>query len=78
MKEPSLKPEFKCEFLTQGMNQNAAEFAESIMSVTNKIMKTQDVMGTVFCFPTSDSNGRKEVLIQYYVYQKEGESEDVN
>lgn len=57
---------FQCEFMTQGRDETAGDFANEITQVVNNIYKNRQVVGTVIVSPTSDQNGRKEVLLQWH------------
>lgn len=67
------KRKFKCQILTQDIGEWASLFAGRVEETVNEIMEDPQVLGSPMCFPTSDSSGRKEVLIQWLVEVKEEE-----
>lgn len=69
-----MKQKYKCEFITQGREEPASDFAERIARQVNSIIKIYPTMlGAPMCFPTSAADGRKEVMIQWYVKDEESE-----
>lgn len=60
-----MKGKYKCAIITQGINQPADLFADSISVAVNKLSKRKDVIDLYPVQLTSAGNGRKEAFIQW-------------
>lgn len=58
---------FKCMFLSQGPGESTHSFAMRVEEEVDKILEDPEMCEVPFCMPTSDANGRKEVMIQWFI-----------
>lgn len=58
---------FRCMFLTQDGNEFPDEFAARVEAAVDKILEDPEMCEIPFCMPTSDNQGRKEVMVQWFV-----------
>lgn len=65
--------------MTQGSEESASDFARRINKEVNSIIKVYPmILGAPMCFPTSAADGRKEVMIQWYMKDEESELTPTN
>lgn len=68
---------YKCIFITQGQKEHAAEFAIRINTEITQIVRTNNFLaGPPIGTPTSAADGRREVMVQWYVTTDEEEEEE--